>query len=309
MSLKSRKRTILAKIESTYGVDPTPTGSANAILLRNLNVVPLDGELVNRDLIRPYYGNSDTLVAATRVSLDFEIELAGSGAAGTAPAYGALLKACAMSETVSAGVSVTYAPVSSSIGSVTIYFNNDGVLHKITGARGSVEINITAKQIPVLRFNFTGIYNAPTDTAAPSVDYTTFIQPQVANTAHTTSFSLLGYSGYLMSAQFNVANEVVHRELIGFEAVEIVDRKPSGTFVIEAPTMAQKNYFTAAVSGDVGVFTVEHGDTAGNIVTLSAPKVSIGNPAYQSDNGVEMLSIPFTASPDTGNDDFELVYT
>jgi hypothetical protein len=309
MSLKSRKRTILAKIESSYGVDPTPTGSANAILLRNLNVVPLDGELVNRDLIRPYFGNSDTLVAATRVSLDFEVELAGSGAAGTAPAYSALLKAAAMAETVDAGVSVTYAPVSSSIGSVTIYFNNDGILHKITGARGSVEINITAKQIPVLRFNFTGIYNAPTDTAAPTVDYTNFIQPQVANTAHTTSFSLLGYSGYLMSAQFNVANEVVHRELIGFEAVEIVDRKPSGTFVIEAPTIAAKNFFTAAVNGDVGVFTITHGDTAGSIIELNAPKVSIGNPAYQDDNGVQMLSIPFTASPDTGNDDFEIVFT
>ena len=62
MSLKTNKRTILAKTESTYGTDPTPTGSANAILLRNLSVVPLDGEFVNRDLIRGYFGNSNNTV-------------------------------------------------------------------------------------------------------------------------------------------------------------------------------------------------------------------------------------------------------
>lgn len=307
MSLKTRKRTILAKIESTYATDPTPTGSANAILLRNLNVVPLDGELVNRDLIRPYFGNSDTLVAATKVQLDFEIELAGAGAAGTAPAYGPLLRACAMAEDVNAGVDVIYTPLSSTHESVTIYFNVDGILHKITGARGSFEINLTAKQIPVLKFTFTGIYNAPTDTAAPTADYTDFIQPEVANTAHTTSFSLLSYSGILQSVQLNMANEVIHRELIGFEGVEIVDRKPAGTFMIEAPTIAAKDYFSAAVAGTTGAFSLLHGSAAGKQIEINAPRVSLGNPAYQDDNGIQMLSIPFTVTPDTGNDELEII--
>ena len=35
MALKSKKVVLLSKIESTYGVDATPTGSANAILCIN----------------------------------------------------------------------------------------------------------------------------------------------------------------------------------------------------------------------------------------------------------------------------------
>lgn len=306
MSLKTNKRTILAKTESTYGTDPTPTGSANAVLLRNLSVVPLDGEFVNRDLIRGYFGNSETLVASTRIKLDFEVELAGSGAAGTAPAYGTLLKACAMAETVNAGVSVVYNPISSSIGSCTIYFNVDGVLFQAHGCRGTYEISITALQIPVIKFSFTGLYEAPTDAAAPTAVYTGWIKPEVANTAHTTAFSLFSYSGYLQSMQFNLANEVIHRELIGFEAVEIVDRKPNGTFMIEAPTIAAKDYFSAAEAGTTGALSILHGSAAGKQVQLDAANVSISGPSLQDDNGVQMLSIPFTVSPSSGNDDFTI---
>ena len=94
MPLLGRKKLLLAKIESTYGVDSVPTGSANAILLRNLNIAPLDAETVNRDLVRSYFGISDILVANSKVSMDFEIELAGSGVIGDAPAWGPLLQAC-----------------------------------------------------------------------------------------------------------------------------------------------------------------------------------------------------------------------
>jgi hypothetical protein len=149
MPLLTRKRLIVAKIESTYGTDPTPTG-ANAILVRNLEITPLEAETVNRDLVRPYLGASDQLLAQTRVSMTFEVEMAGSGTAGTAPAYGPLLKACGLSETVVVSTSVTYAPVSSSFSSVTLYMNVDGILHKITGARGTFTLSGEVSQIPTI---------------------------------------------------------------------------------------------------------------------------------------------------------------
>ena len=88
MPLLSRKRLILAKIEATYGTDPTPTG-AEAILVRNLEITPLEAETVSRELIRPYLGASDQLLAQTRVGINFEVELAGSGTAGSTAAASA----------------------------------------------------------------------------------------------------------------------------------------------------------------------------------------------------------------------------
>lgn len=308
MTLLSRKRTILAKTETTYGVDPTPTGAANAILVRNLSITPLNAELVSRDLVRPYLGASEQLIASSYVTVEFEVEMAGAGAAGTAPAYGPLLLACGMAATTSAGVSVTYAPVSSSFGSVTIYYNVDGVLHKVTGARGNVEMQIEVGAIPVFRFSFTGLYNAPTDAAAPAVTYTAFQTPLAANSDNTSAFSLYSYSGALQSLNVNLNNAITYRTLIGAEDVLMTDRQVSGTAVFEAPTVAEKDYWSLALGSTLGALDITHGTSAGNRVQITSSRAKINNPSYQDANGIHMLQAPFQLVPSTaGNDEISIV--
>lgn len=308
MPLLSRKRTILAKTEVTYGVDPTPTGAANAILVRNLNITPLNAELVSRDLVRPYLGASEQLLASSYVTVEFEVEMAGSGTAGTAPAYGPLLLACGMAATTSAGVSVTYAPVSAAFGSATIYYNIDGVLHKVTGARGNVEMNIEVGQIPVFRFTFTGLYNAPTDTAAPAVTYTAFQTPLAANSDNTSAFSLYSYSGALQSLNVNLNNAINYRTLIGAEDVLMTDRQVGGTAVFEAPTVAEKDYWSLALGSTLGNMGITHGTTAGNRVEIASSRAKVNNPSYQDSNGIHMLQTPFNLVPSTaGNDEISIV--
>jgi hypothetical protein len=310
MPLLSRKRLILAKIESTYGTDSTPAGT-DAILVRSLEVTPIEADVVSRDLIRPYLGNSDQLLANVRVNCSFEVELAGSGTAGTAPRYDALLKSCGMSGTVVASTSVTYAPVSSSFSSCTIIYNVDGVQHKLTGVRGTVTMNCQLGEIPTLQFEMTGIYNAPTDTAQPAVTYSAQATPLIFRESSTSAFSFFSYSGCLMSVDFNLANEVVYRELIGCtKEILITDRKPAGTVVIEAPTIATKDYFALALGSTTGNLTFQHGTTAGNRVTFTASQVDATQPAYTEQDGIQMLSVPYVALPTTaGNNEFSLAYT
>lgn len=303
MPLLTRRRTILAKTETTYGVDPTPTGAANAILIRNLNVTPLNAEVVSRDLVRQYLGNSEQLIASKHVQLDFEVEMAGSGVAGTAPAYNVLLKACGLDETD--GVSdVVYSPVSSGFGSATIYFNIDGVLHKVTGARGNVEFTIGARTIPTMKFTFTGIYNAPTDAALPTVDYSAFQTPLAANTSNTTAFQFFSFAGVLESLSLNLGNSINYRSLIGSESVIMTDRQVSGTAVFEAPLTASKDFFAAALASTLGNLTITHGTTAGNKFKIDSTRIDIANPTYTDNNGIHMLSVPFVAVPSSsGNDE------
>ena len=310
MALLSRKRLILAKTEATYGTDSTPAGT-DAVLVRSLEVTPLESDVVSRDLIRPYYGNSDQLLANTRVRCSFEVELAGSGTAGTAPRYDALLKSCALSATIVASTSVTYAPVSSSFSSCTIVYNVDGVQHKLTGARGTVTMNCQLGQIPTLQFEMTGIYNAPTDTAQPSVTYSAQATPLIFKEGNTSSFSFFSYAGCLMSVDFNLANEIVYRELIGCtKEVLITNRKPAGTVVIEAPTIATKDYFSTALGTATGNLTFLHGTTAGNRVTFTASQVDVTQPSYSDQDGIQMLNVPYVALPTTaGNNEFSLAFT
>jgi hypothetical protein len=309
-SVLTRRRLILAEIESSYGTDPTPDGT-NAILVRNLEIQPLVADTVNRELVRPYLGQADQLLSQTRVEVSFEVELAGSGAAGTAPAYGPVLRSCGISETVSAGVSVTYAPESSGFESCTIYYHVDGILHKVTGCRGTFEMSCEVGQIPVISFTMTGIYNAPTDETQPSPTYSNQATPVLFKEGNTTGFSAFGYSGCLMSYSFTLANDVIYRELVGCtKEVLITNRAPNGTAVIEAPTITAKDFFTVSTGSSTGSITFQHGQTAGNIVTMTTAQSDLGNLTYSDQDGIHMLNMPFIAVPtNAGDDELSLVYT
>lgn len=309
-SVLTRRRLILAKIESTYGTDSSPAGS-NAVLVRNLEIQPLLSETVNRELVRPFLGQSDQLLSQTRVEVSFEVELAGSGTAGTAPAYGAVLRSCGLSETLVTSTSATYAPISSSFESCTIYYHQDGIRHKVTGCRGTFEMNCEVGQIPVISFTMTGIYNAPTDVTLPTPTYTNQATPVIFKEGNTTSFSAFSYAGCLMSYNFSMANDVIYRELVGCtKEILITNRAPSGTVVIEAPTITAKDFFTIATGTSTGSITFQHGQTAGNRVTMTTAQSDLGNLTYSDQDGIQMLNLPFIAVPTSaGNNEMSLAFT
>ncbi|MCE2910211.1 MAG: phage tail tube protein [Burkholderiaceae bacterium] len=309
MPLLSRKRVILAKIETTYGTDSVPTGAANAILVRNLTLTPQDTEFADRDLVRPYLGRSEQLPAAIRAMVEFEVELAGSGTAGTAPGWGALMRACAHSETVSAGVSVTYAPISQSFESASIYFNVDGVLHRLTGARGTMTLSLRAKEIPTIKFTLTGLYNAVTDAALPTPTYTPFQKPLVVNNINTTPFSLHSFAAVMSELSIDQGGSLVHRTLVGgAENVLFTDRQTQGSITIEATTVAEKDWWTIARNATLGALAITHGTVAGNRVAISSSGVQLTAPNYTDLDGIHMLQMGMNFVPSgSGNNEYSIV--
>lgn len=310
----TRKKFLIAKIESTYGTDPTPVGGSNAIQVTNLEVTPIESDNVQAAAYQGFIGNStrSTLVANKRVSVTFDVELAGSGTAGTAPAFGPLLKSCGLSETTVADTSVTYAGVSSSFDSATIYCFYDGTRHKITGARGSVSFNFTAGQFAVASFNFIGIYNAPDDTAL-SGNFTVANQAaaiEVNDTNMTTATFHGVTSARIESLDLALNNELIYKETASNKEVLITNRAPGGTAVIEAPAVGTTDYFAKAVGVTTASSSLVLGATAGNIVTLTAAQTDITGVTYGDTNGVVSLSMPYLALPTTaGNDELSLAFT
>jgi len=306
-----RKRSILAKAESSYGSDPTPTGSANYVQVIDLNIEPIVSDEVSRDLIRPYMGNYEVIPANTRVNVTFDVEMSGSGTAGTAPKYGAILKACGLSENITGGNTVTYAPVATPSDSVTLYVNYDGIRQKVTGARGTFSINCEVNNIPRISFSLTGLFTAPTDTALPTVTVSNQASPLIFKNGSTSNFSIFGFSAALQSWNLDFNNEVIYRELVGgTKEVLITDRRPSGTAVIENPALSAHNFFTDYTGTSTGTNTWLHGTTAGNKVTVSCPQTDLGQPTYEESDGITMLNLPFMATPTaSANNEFSLVYT
>jgi hypothetical protein len=304
MPLIARKTVLLAKIESSYGVDPVPTGASNAIYVRNLSMTPLEQITVPREAVQPYLGNFKNLIAAGYAMIECEVEMAGAGtSAATPPKYGPLLRGCAMGETIAADVQ--YKPVSTGFESLTIYFYKDGILHKMLGARGTVSLRLNRLQIPVFAFKFTGLYVAASDAAMATPTFTGFQEPLPSNNTNTTGLTLHSFAtGVMDNINIDLNNNVVYRHLIGSESVIITDRAPSGSILLEAVLVAGKDWWTNARNGTLGALSFVQGTVAFNKVQIDAPSVQIMRPRYSQQDGIEMLGMDLAILPTSaGNDE------
>lgn len=302
MALLKRKMAITAKIETTVGTDAAPTLAANAILVKNVDWTPLEMELASRDLLTPYLGNPQSIAVAVFGRMSYEVEIAGAGAAGTAPKYGPLLRACGLAEAVSAGVKVSYTPVSSAFEAVSQYFYLDGVLHKFLSARGSVDFEFAAKGIPVMKYAYTGLFVPVTDTPLTAATYAQQ-DPVPVNKANTT-LSLHGVNLVAQSLSVGLRNDIKYRNLIGYEGVDLIDRAPAGSVSFEQTLMATKNWFAVAQANTQGVLLLTHGTVAGNIFKVTANQAVIRSPKYGDLDGVAMLNADLELYPTTaGNNE------
>ncbi|MGE0715648.1 MAG: hypothetical protein AB7P02_09405 [Alphaproteobacteria bacterium] len=96
--MRTRRGTILAKIESTEGVDAAPA-AGDAILAENLRLT-FDPGLVTTNEMTGSLDPEAPIVGGLKASVTFDVYLKGSGSAGTAPEFGPLFKACGWQEVV-----------------------------------------------------------------------------------------------------------------------------------------------------------------------------------------------------------------
>ena len=310
MPLLARKKILLAKIESTYGTDSTPTGAANAIQTSDLSITPLAGPTVSRNLDRSVLGGDLQIQVGTFVELSFMVEMAGGGAVATAPAYGPLLRACGTAETVTAATSVRYDPISTAPPGLSMYFAHDGQLHKVVGARGSVALQMDPGTIPKYAFTFTGLYVAPSSTGDPTPDFAAYIVPVPVNKVNTATFTLHETAMNVTAFSVDFANEVIYRNIIGEESVQIVDRAVVGTISFESPAISAKNWFEIARLSTLGSLNVIHGTVTGNRVIVSSPSVQLISPTYAESDGVSIISASLSLLPSSdGNDEIRITTT
>jgi hypothetical protein len=306
--MRMRKIALFAKAEAVYGTAVALTG-ADAIRTHELKLTPFTAQTIERNLDGAAFGNGGVIHAGAHVECEFDVEMAGSGEAGTAPAYGPLLKACQMAEVVTAGTDVVYTPASNGTDSLTMYVQLDGQRHALKGARGTWSIKFDSQGIPYIHFKVVGLWVDPVTAADLAPDFTGFKTPRPVGFAHTPKVSLHGLDAVFKSFSYDHANDVQYFDNPGEEFVDIMDRKPAGSISLLAPTLATKNYFTIARADTTGALTLVHGMAAGNIVTLAAPTVQLLEPKYGDDKGRAMIDANLAFIYGVGDDEMSLTFT
>jgi hypothetical protein len=314
-----RNTAILLKAEATYGTDPTPTGSANAMLVSNLSITPINAQNVDRDIIRPFLGGSEQLLGTRYVEMGFDLELAGSGTVATAPAWAPALLAAGFAQTLTATIRADYLPISTSIPSNTIYWYDDGVLHKLSGGRSNAVLKLNQGAKPVITFTYTGLYSTPTATALPTITTTAWKTPQIPTSAFSQSLTLgashntaltpafTGGTAYpSQGIEIDLGNSVNFNALIGGEDVTISQRSVSAKITIDADASQEVAFMTQVESATLTSIGMIHGTVANNKVGVFMPSCQLINPTKAELNGKRLVSFDVRSLPVSGNDELRI---
>jgi len=318
----SNIRVIGIKTETSQNTQAT-LSATDYIYAMDVEVNPIV-EMIPQDYKTATLDKQPSIVGQTWVEVSFTIPIRGSGTAGTALApLGAALQAAGMSETIQSGVSVTYAPVTSlSTGfftpgkscTIEIYkgsANASGALKQvIKGCVASgLSISGEAGKLVLAKFKMIGIYVSIADASLPSVTYNTNL-PKILESA-TISFHSV--TPIMKSFEIDFGLKHAMRDdaasAYGVGGFAVVDREPKGKVVIEAVTVATKNYLSTLLSGTEASMSVAFGSGAGNINTFTMPKTQITKLSHADDNGILKFSLDLKFNKSVGDDWISLVQT
>lgn len=297
-----------------------PTGAANALLVSNLSITPFNAQNVDRDNIRPYLGASEQLVGTRYVQCGFDLELTGAGTVAVAPAWGPALMACGFAETLTATVRADYTPISTGFTSATIYWHDDGLLHKATGCRGNVVFKMGVNQRPVMSFSFTGLYSTPTVVGNPTATLTAWKVPQVITDTNTGDITLGGThasgtaptiaSGTTHPSQgieIDMGNKVDFNALLGGETVDLTQRSVTAKLMFDLTATEEAAAYAAVEANTLTTIGLQHGTVANQKMLIWMPSVQRINPSKGETNGKRLVGFDLRAVPATGNDEIRIV--
>jgi hypothetical protein len=305
----TQRSQLAAKIESVEGTAETLAG-VDALLVINPKFKPTTAMNARQNITLSLSPFAE-IPGARSATLEFDVELKTGGALGTPPEYGKLLKACGFAETTVVSTSVTYLPASTSISSLTLALFIDGIKKQIIGARGDVSLSIKTGGIGLLHFVFTGADFTVTDAALLSTGLA--YQTSKPFPFLNATFTVDSYAALLSSLDIKMNNKVQLRDSInkpsGYTSAWITDRTPSMTIDPELVTVASYDFYGKLRSGNEGALSTVIGTGAGNIITITAPKVQYTGTTPADRNGIATLGIDCQLNRNAGDDELSIVYT
>ena len=309
---------LLAKQQSAQGTDAAPAAATDAVLVQNVEIT-YDQKLVNRPLIRGFYGADDQLPTVRQATVKFTVDLQGSGTAGTAPAWGKLVVSAAAAEAILATPArVEYTPVSTGRKWMTLWLYKDGILYKFQDCMCTFVATVQVEDTPMLEFTFNGlIATAPAAAAVPAGTVTAWQRPLAASPANTGKLNLGGtyatgaitggtsYDFKLL--QFDTGNDVQRLSLITTETLDIFNRSPKLKVVLDLTAANEATYLGNFNTGTSTTLSVLHGTAAGLKVGLFYPNCLITKMSNEANGNMFLVGMELTVLPTAaGNDDWRI---
>jgi hypothetical protein len=316
MSLLWKRQNIGIKTETTEG-SAIAMQATDFLLVEGLSWKP-NIEMLDRNYRRATLDPLSKIAGKASGEVTFSVPFKTSGTAGTADTpRGALLMACGLSQVASAGVSVTYAPISakptgfsSPAKTVTACFQVDGLQYRLTGCVGNVKFKMKAGMIVMLDISLKGKYEVPSDVALTAPTYSAAAE----QIFQSSSFSFDSVSTFVIDTlEIDFGNEVVEKPsslaTTGLGGFLLTGRAPVGSMDPELVLVATYNFLAKQVTATPAALSFVVGAGAGNINTITIPKAQITGVDFGERNGIAIANCKLAFSQTTGDDWISIVQT
>jgi hypothetical protein len=309
-----RRMALAAKVEAAEGTAETLAGSDGDILVYEPRFTP-DIDQFDRKPVASDLSKYSSVTGLRKGKLTFKAELKGSGTAGTAPKIGKLLRACGMGETVVAVTSVTYAPISVAIPTLTLNLydlpeSGNTLRWQMLGASGTWRFAGKVGEIVLIEFEFMGVFVALTDQSALTLSGIETTSPERLT---NISFTMQTFAAKISALAIDMGNEIVPRldvnKTAGIFSYKIKDRRPTLSFDPEKELVATHDFMGKLLASTEGALSVVLGASAGNILTLTAPKAQYQRINDTERDGVGIFAVDCQLNRSSVNDEISLAWT
>lgn len=309
MPMVLNRTQIAAKLESVEGAAETLSNTDAFLAFHGGDPDPKI-DMHERNPFRGTLSPMPALPGRRSGKFPVQVELAGSGAAGTAPAWGKLMKACGFGETVVSGTSVTYAPASASIPSITLAAYMDGVIHKVWGARGNLKLSLQVGKPGLLNFDFQSADFSHSDGAMLSgVTYSSVVPPVFQG----ATFTIDGTAFFIEKLDIDLGNKLVLRtdpnSSSGHKSCLITGREGKITVDPEMVLASSKDIWTMWRNGSQVAVNCVIGSAAGNIITINIPKFQIQDVKIGHRSNLRTTQLTALMALNSGDDELSIVLT
>jgi len=295
----------------TTAITASATNPAiQAVKVRSVKVAP-SMTSIDRPIIKGSMGNAPNIIGKKTVQVDVEVELRGSGTAGTAPEYTALLEACGVGVTINAGVSTVFAPsatVATLTSGVTLRAFYDNMLYEVTGCAGTGTVDMTIGNIILATLTFQGSYTTPVPAAIGNITTIPYdnTQPIVGDVSDVVTDG--GGSVKVAAFSMDLGNDVQEHYLVGDHQFSVANRNPTLTLTKDSVgTAAEWNALAGAANGALsGTFAT---GGVGNSLAFAALAGRRSAVAYAERAERDTLDITYGLFETNGNDQFSFTFT
>ncbi len=205
----------------------------------------------------------------------------------------------------------TYSSTDVPSAALTMY--NDGIKHRIQGARGNLSLRASTGQPVQASFEFMGpLVDTTNGTMLSGISYPTATPPTLLSAA----FTVQGFAGVIDSLEVSTNNELAARRsanaTAGVISTKIVSRAPTGSIDPEATVVTgtgSHDWWGKLSNNTEGSLEITIGSATGNKFMIIAPNTQYSGISVADRNGiaVNQVDLSFNESSLAVDDDIQIL--